>query len=210
MKVVAINGSPRADGNTYTALKTMATQLENEGMEVEIIHIGDKTIHGCTGCGYCFRSENNQCVFKDDMVNEVTQKMREADGIILGSPTYFGGIAGTMKCFLDRAFYTSYGKGYFRNKVATSVATVRRSGGVEVYNQLNNYLALSETITPPSQYWVLGYGANKGEIEQDNEGMQAIRRNANAMAWLLKTIDAGKETIPLPTLEKRERTNFIR
>ncbi len=208
MKVIGINGSPRKDGNTSIALHIMEEELTNEGIEVEIIQIGDKLIHGCIACGYCFKSENNQCVFKDDIMNEVSNKMREADGIILGSPTYYGGIAGTMKSFLDRVFYTGHRVKPFRNKVATAVVSVRRAGGVEVFNQLTNYLNLAETVIPPSQYWGLGYGLNKGEIIQDAEGVQVIRRNANAMAWLLKTIDASKE--PLPRIETGQATNFIR
>ena len=208
MKVVAINGSPRKDGNTSIALKLMSEELIKEGIEVEIIQVGDKLLHGCIACGYCFGSENHQCVFNDDIMNEVSNKMREADGIILGSPTYYGGIAGTMKSFLDRAFYSSITGKNYRNKVATAVVSVRRAGGVDVYNQLNNYLSLAETVSPPSQYWVIGYGMDKGEILQDEEGIQTIKRNANAMAWLLKAIDSSTEK--LPRVEAGTMTNFIR
>lgn len=208
MKVIAINGSPRKDGNTATALKIMSEELEKEGIGVEIIHVGSENIPGCKGCFYCGVSENNHCVIKDDLVNETALKMREADGIILGSPTYYGGISGTMKCFLDRIFFSS--SRYFKYKVGTPVAVVRRAGGVDVTHQLNNYLNLSEMITPPSQYWMIGYGREKGEIAEDGEGVQTISKNARAMAWLLKVVAAGKESVPLPEEEGRVMTNFIR
>lgn len=208
MKVIAINGSPRIGGNTSHALKVMADELEQQGIEVEIIQIGQLNIHGCIGCGYCFTSEENHCVFKDDIVNEVAKKMREADGFILASPTYYAGIAGTMKAFLDRVFFTS--SSYFKYKVATSISVVRRAGGVDVVHQLNNYLNLAQTVIPPSQYWTVAYGKEKGEVLRDEEGIQTLRKNARSMAWLLKTIDAGKEKIPVPVEEDRVMTNFIR
>ena len=208
MKVIAINGSPRANGNTAIALKTMTDELERQGIETETIQVGKQTIHGCIACGHCFKSEGNRCVFTDDCVNETAQKMREADGFILGCPTYYAGIPGTMKSFLDRVFYTS--SRYFRLKVATSCAVVRRAGGVDVVHQLNNYLNLAQVVIPPSQYWMIGYGRDKGEVEGDGEGMQTLVKNARCMAWLLKLIEAGKDTVPLPEDEKRIMTNFIR
>lgn len=208
MKVIALNGSPRKNGNTYQALRTMADELEKEGIETEIVSLGGQNIHGCIACNYCATSENNQCVFKNDCVNEVVAKMKEADGFILGSPTYYAGIAGTMKSFLDRAFYSS--SPYFKYKVATSVAAVRRAGGVDVMHQLNNYLNLAETILPPSQYWTIGYGTEEGEVQQDGEGLQTLRKNARAMAWLLKVTAEGKKSIPVPQDEERIMTNFIR
>ena len=134
--------------------------------------------------------------------------MREADGFILASPTYYAGIAGTMKAFLDRVFYTS--SKYFKYKVATSISVVRRAGGVDVVHQLNNYLNLAQTVMPPSQYWTIAYGLAKGEVIQDKEGIQTIRKNARSMAWLLNIIDAGKEKIPAPVDEDHVMTNFIR
>lgn len=208
MKVVAINGSPRKGGNTSQALNVMADELQKQNIEVEIIQIGHLDIHGCIGCGYCSTSEKNRCVFKKDIVNEAAEKMREADGFILASPTYYAGIAGTMKSFLDRIFYTS--SRYFKFKVATSISVVRRAGGVDVVHQLNNYLNLAETILPPSQYWTSAYGMDKGEVMKDGEGIQTLRKNARAMAWLLKIINDGKEKFPLPDDENRIITNFIR
>lgn len=208
MKVIAINGSPRKDGNTVTLLRAMAEVLEGEGFSVETVEVGGQKIRGCIGCGHCMKSEGNTCVFTDDPVNETAGKMREADGIVLGAPTYYAGIAGTMKSFLDRAFFSS--SRYFRYKVGTAVTAVRRAGGVDTVHQLMNYFNLAETVTPPSQYWTVGYGNAKDEVGQDGEGMQTIRRNARTMAWLMKIIAAGKETIPPPDREKRVFTNFIR
>jgi len=208
MKVIGINGSPNKNGNTARALELMADKLRHEGIDTEIIHAGSLLVHGCTGCGYCFKSSLNQCIFKDDAVNDTALKMRDADGLILGSPTYYAGIAGTMKSFLDRVFFTS--SRYFRYKVGTSVSAVRRAGGVDTVHQLNNYFNLAEMITVPSQYWTIAYGLNEGEILKDGEGIQTLQKNAMAMAWLLKVIDEGKKNIPLPPESERVFTNFIR
>jgi len=208
MKVIAINGSPRANGNTAIALRAMTDELERQGIETETVQVGKEDIHGCIACGHCAASEQNRCVFKDDCVNAVSQKMREADGFILGCPTYYAGIPGTMKSFLDRVFFSS--SRYFRCKVATSAAVVRRAGGVDVVHQLNNYLNLAQVVIPPSQYWTIAYGRDQGEVAGDGEGMQTLRKNAAAMAWLLKLIDHGKDSVPLPENEKRVMTNFIR
>ncbi|GHV29935.1 FMN reductase [Synergistales bacterium] len=208
MKVIAVNGSPREDGNTAAALRAMADVLKGEGIETEIVHVGGKLIPGCIGCGHCFSSEGNICVFKDDAVEENVMKIRAADGIILGAPTYYAGIPGPMKSFLDRVFFSS--SRYLKYKVGTAVTAVRRAGGADVVHQLMNYFNLAETVTPPSQYWTIVYGMDKGEALKDEEGMQTVRKNARAMAWLLKVIDASKGKIPLPPTEKREFTNFIR
>ena len=208
MKVIAVNGSPREDGNTSAALKIMAEELEKEGITVETVNIGHLAIRGCTACGYCASSENNECVFKDDPVNETAAKIREADGFIIASPTYYAGIAGTMKSFLDRLFYSS--SRHFKYKVAAAVTAVRRTGGIDTLHQLKNYLDLAQTVTPPSQYWTVVYGRTGGEMLQDAEGVQTIRKNAGAMAWLIKVISEGKKTVPLPPEEKRVFTNFIR
>ena len=208
MKVIAINGSPHKNGNTTLALKTMTDELEKQGIETETIQIGQQNIPGCIACGHCSKSEGNRCVFADDGLNEIAQKMRNADGFILGCPTYYAGIPGTMKSFLDRVFYTS--SRYFRGKVATSAAVVRRAGGVDVVHQLNNYLNLAQTVIPPSQYWTIAYGRTPGEVEGDGEGMQTLRKNARSMAWLLKLIEHGKDVLPLPEDEPRVMTSFIR
>ena len=208
MKVIAINGSPNRKGNTTLALKSMTDELERQGIETETIQVGNLNLRGCIACGHCSKSEGNRCVFADDGLNEIAQKMRDADGFILGCPTYYAGIPGTMKSFLDRVFHSS--SRYFRGKVATGIAVVRRAGGVDVVHQLNNYLNLAQTVIPPSQYWTIAYGRVPGEVEGDGEGMQTLVKNARSMAWLLKLIEHGKDVLPLPADEPRVMTSFFR
>jgi len=204
MKVIAINGSPKRDGNTAAVIQIMAEELICQSIETEVIHVGLGPVRGCTDCRFC-SSAGQRCAFNDDIVNEASEKMRQADGIILGSPVYYGGIAGTMKCFLDRVFFS--GSSYFRGKVAAAFVTVRRSGGVTTVQQLLNYLQLARTVSPPSQYWPAIHGGAPGEVLQDSEGMQTARHMARDMGWLLKAIAVGE---PMPEHEPREWTNFIR
>ena len=206
MRVVGINGSPRKDGNTFLALEEMSNQLKKEGIQVEIVHVGADSIRGCIGCGYCTTSEENLCVFKDDIVNETIQKLREADGIIFGSPTYYAGIAGTMKSFLDRVFFTNSAAQKFKHKIGTSVGIARRAGAVDVVHQLNNYFLLAEMVVPQSQYWNIAFGLKKGEVLEDLEGMQTLRKNASAMAWLLKMKESTEGSVKLPLREDRVAT----
>ncbi len=208
MKVIAINGSPRINGNTHDVLRCMADELLVLGIETEIVQIGNHDIRGCTDCGFCRRAEDHLCIFSHDLVNEISIKMRKADGFILGSPVYYSGIAGNMKAFLDRIFYSS--SGYFSYKVATSVAVARRAGTVDVVHQLNNYLHLAETVLPPSHYWTGVYGRESGEALQDIEGIQTIRQHARSMGWLLNALEAGRMSFPPPHPEHRVRMNFIR
>lgn len=210
MKVVAFNGSPRKEGNTYHAIKTVAAELEKEGIEVEIVHVGNKVIRGCLACNGCSRNKNEKCVINDE-VNEWVQKMKEADGIILGSPVHYAGIPGTMKSFLDRAFYVaSSNNSMFRHKVAASVVAVRRTGGIAVYEQLNNFINYSEMVVPTSNYWNIAYGTIPGEVTQDAEGMQIMRVLGKNMAWIMKAIDASKDTVKESEAENKIFTNFIR
>lgn len=207
MKVIAINGSPRQGGNTETVLAEMARELKAAGIETELIQVGDKPVRGCISCCHCW-TEGNQCVFEDDCVNEVSRKIDAADGLILGAPTYYSAIPGTMKCFLDRLFFSS--GDILKFKVATVVAVTRRAGAVLVANQMKNFLDLAQAITPPSQYWEVVYGQQPGEALRDSEGLQTARLNARAMAWLMRVVDDGKKKYPLPQEEERAVTNFIR
>ena len=209
MKVIALNGSPRKNGNTAQIIGVMLEELQAAGIETEVLHVGAKSmVRGCMACGYCATAENNLCVIKDDALNETGLKIRAADGFILGSPTYYGGIAGSMKAFLDRLFFAH--SRYFRHKVAAVATAVRRSGGVEVVHQLHNYLLLSQTITPPSRYWMAVHGMLEGEAMQDAEGLQVVRENARNMAWLLRLLEAGHDTVAKPAAEPKVMTNFIR
>lgn len=210
MKVVAFNGSPKKEGNTYHAIKFVTDELETEGIEVEIVHVGNKLIRGCLACNMCAKNRNEKCVI-DDEVNEWVQKMKEADGIILGSPVHYSSIAATMKAFLDRAFYVSSSNGgMFRHKVGTSVVAVRRSGGVPTFEQLNNYINYSQMLMPTSNYWSVIHGTKPGEVVQDEEGVQIMRVLGQNMAWLMKLVENGKETVKEPENERKVFTNFIR
>lgn len=208
MRVVAINGSPHKNGNTYESLAVITKELEKQGIETEIIHVGNKVIRGCTGCNSCQKDKDNNCIFNDDLVNETTRKMTEADGIILGSPVYYSGIAGTMKAFLDRSFYSK--SRYFRYKVCTAVAAVRRSGGVDTFHQLNNYFNLGEMIIVPSHYWSVIHGRAMGEVLRDEEGVQTLREVGKSMSWLMKSLDYAKNNVEQPVKEERKWTHFIR
>lgn len=168
-------------------------------------------IRGCLACGGCSRNMNERCVIENDEVNEWIQKMKEADGIILGSPVHYSAIAGTMKSFLDRAFFvTSVNNGMLRHKVGASVASVRRSGGVPVFDQLNNYINYSEMLMPTSNYWNVTYGGAPGEVLKDEEGKQITRVLGKNMAWLMKLVEFGKGNIEPPQRENKIFMNFIR
>ncbi len=211
MKVVAFNGSPRKEGNTFYAIKIVADELEKQGIETEIIHVGDKIIRGCVACNACAKNKNEKCAFATDNVNEWIQKMKHADGIILGSPVHYSAIGGTMKSFLDRAFYVAgTNGGIFRHKVGASVVAVRRSGGSSTFEQLNHYINYSEMIMPGSNYWNVIHGLKPGDVMQDEEGVQIMRVLGKNMAWLLKLIKHGQAAVEAPEKEEKIMTNFIR
>ena len=211
MKVVAFNGSPRRDGNTSQSLQRVGDELKREGVEFEMVHVGHLHIHGCTACGKCAQNRDERCSLLDDGVNEAIQKMKDAEGILLGSPVYFSGIAGTMKCFLDRAFYVSSANGgLLRHKAGAAVVAVRRSGGVAVFDSLNHYINYAEMIQPGSNYWNVIHGRAPGEAAQDEEGQQVLRLLGRNMAWLIKALAAGAEKVPPPDGEKKVLMSFIR
>ena len=212
MKVVAFNGSPREKGNTYFALKMVGEELEKEGIELEVVHVGNKAIRGCIACNGCAKNRDERCVMgEENFVNEWIQNIKEADGVLLGSPVHFASLGATMKAFLDRAFYVaSVNGGLFRHKVGASVVAVRRSGGVPTFDQLNNYLNYSEMLMPSANYWSVIHGLKPGEVEQDEEGKQIMRVLGKNMAWLLKMVDYTKDTIIPPEKENKKYTHFIR
>lgn len=208
MKVVAINGSPNEQGNTYHALKLVTEELERNGISTEIIHVGNKVIRGCLACGGCAKNKNEKCIINDE-VNDIIQKMKSADGIVIGSPVYYASIAGTMKSFLDRAFYVAGANGgLFRHKVGASVAAVRRSGEVATFDHLNHYFLISEMFLTPSNYWNVIHGRLPGEALKDEEGVQIMRVLGKNMAFLLKSIEQNKAA--LPEKEAKIMMNFIR
>lgn len=211
MKTVAFNGSPNAKGNTFHALQMVAEELEKEGIATEIIHVGNKAVRGCLACGQCVKKKNEQCIQADDPVNDWIQLMKEADGILIGSPVHFSAIGGTMKSFLDRAFYvTGVNNAMLRHKVGASVVAVRRSGGLPTFNQLNNFLCYSEMLLPSANYWNVIHGTRPGEATQDEEGKQIMRMLGKNMAWLMKLVEHGKGAIAPPAPEKKTYMNFIR
>ena len=211
MKVVAFNGSPNQEGNTFHGIQMVAEELKTAGIEVEVMHGGNKVIRGCVACGGCVRNQNEKCVLPGDQVNEWIQKMKEADGIILGSPVHYSALGATMKAFLDRAFYvTSVNQSMLRHKVGVSVVAVRRSGGIGTFDQLNNYINYSEMLMPTSNYWNIIHGTRPGEAVQDEEGKQIMRVLGKNMAWLMKLVEFGKDGVEEPAREDKVFTNFIR
>jgi multimeric flavodoxin WrbA len=211
MKVIAINGSPKKEGNTYHALKMVGEEILKAGIDFEILHVGNKMIHGCIACGNCALNKNEKCSIEKDELNNWIQEIKKADGIILGAPVYYSGIAGTMKCFLDRLFYVSSSNGgLFRHKVGAAVVAVRRSGGSSTFDSLNHYLMYSEMILATSNYWNIIHGAKPGEAEQDIEGKQIMRILGKNVAWILKMKEISADKLETPEKEKKEYTNFIR
>ncbi len=211
MKVLAINGSPRAEGNTALALDEMARELATAGIETEIVHIGHKAIRGCQACGACGRNRNERCIFSDDPVNETVQKMKAADAIILGSPVHFAGIGGAMKSLCDRVFYVGMANGgLFAGKVGASVVAVRRTGGSVTWQGLNFYLHIANMTLAGSSYWGVVHGALPGEAADDAEGMQTMRNTARHIAWLLRQRESAGESAATPEYDRGARTNFIR
>lgn len=207
MKVLLINGSPRANGCTYTALCEVAKALENENIETEIFHVGNKPIRGCTACGGC-NNTDGMCVFNDDTVNAALEKAKEADAFVFGSPVHYASASGLMTSFLDRFFYAG---NCFQYKPGAAVVSCRRGGATATFDQLNKYFTISNMPIVSSQYWNMVHGNTPEEVKQDLEGMQIMRTLGKNMAWLLKSIQAGREAgVKLPEKEPRVATNFIR
>ena len=205
MKVLLINGSPKANGNTAYALKQMEAVFHAEGVETEIIHVGNQAIRGCVACGSCYKT--GKCVF-DDAVNEAAPKFAEADGIVVASPVYYASANATLVAFLDRLFYsTHFDK---RMKVGASVVVARRGGCSATFDELNKYFTISGMPIASSHYWNSVHGMRPGEAEQDAEGIATVRNLAKNMAFLMKSIALGKEAYGLPEYEPRSATNFIR
>ena len=205
MKVLLINGSPNAKGCTYTALTEVASTLEAEGIETELIHVGHKDIRGCIGCRKCHTT--GKCVF-DDLVNETAPKFKESDGIVIGSPVYYASANGTLISFLDRLFYSAdFDKSM---KVGASVVSARRGGCTATFDELNKYFTISNMPIASSQYWNQVHGNTPEEVKKDIEGCQIMRTLGRNMAFLIKSIALGKEKYGLPEKEPFTPTNFIR
>nr|WP_325305577.1 flavodoxin family protein [uncultured Oscillibacter sp.] len=205
MKVLMINGSPRPNGNTSLALREMETVFTAEGIETEIVQVGNKAIRGCIACGKC--AEKGKCVF-DDAVNEIAPKFEACDGLVVGSPVYFASANATLMAFLTRLFYsTPFDK---TMKVGAAVAVARRGGLSATFDELNKFFTISGMPVASSQYWNSVHGLGAGEASQDAEGLQTMRTLARNMTFLMRSIELGREKYGLPEREAAQRTNFIR
>ena len=205
MKVILINGSPHSDGSTNRALVEVARELNKEGVETEIVHVGHLAIRGCIACGSCYQT--GKCVF-EDVVNEVAKKFEEADGLVVGSPVYYASPNGTLISFLDRLFYSTHFNKMM--KVGASVVSCRRGGNSSSFDVLNKYFTISNMPIVSSRYWNMVHGNRKEETEQDLEGLLTMRTLGRNMAFLIKSIKLGKEEMSLPEKEPFVGTNFIR
>ena len=204
MKVLLINGSPNAHGCTYTALSEVAKTLEENGISTEIVHVGHLNIRGCISCGKC--TPDGHCVF-DDIVNEVGDKMRAADGLVVGSPVYYASSNATLNALLDRMFFSN--RTDLTMKVGACVVSARRGGCSSTFDQLNKYFTISGMPIASSQYWNSVHGFTPDDVRKDKEGLQVMRARGRNMAFLIKSIALGKEQFGLPEKEKRVATNFI-
>lgn len=190
MKVVAFNGSPRSDGNTAILIRKVLAELEAEGIETEYIQLGGQVIHGCTACGTCRKLKNKECKIINDNANLYIRKMLEADGIILGSPTYFSMMTPELKALIDRAGFVAMSNDYmFRRKVGAAVVAVRRTGAMPTFDAINHFFLISEMIVPGSMYWNVGIGRAPGEVNSDGEGLATMATLGKNMAWLLKQLN---------------------
>lgn len=204
MKVLLVNGGPHETGCTYTALREVADTLEKEGIDTEILWLGNEPIAGCIGCGYC--GKTREC-FRKDCVNLFLEKAKTADGFVFGSPVHFASAAGALTSFMDRAFFC----GNFAGKPGASVVSCRRGGATASFDVINKYFSISEMPIVTSNYWNTVHGNTPEEVKQDLEGMQTMRTLGRNMAWLLKCIAAGEKSgVSKPENEEKIKTNFIR
>jgi multimeric flavodoxin WrbA len=187
MKVVGINGSARKDGNTSILIKRVFRELEAEGIETELIQLSGQKVYGCAACYKCVSAKNRQCALTDDIVNGCIMKMSEADGIILGSPTYFAGCSGPMKCLIDRAGFVARANGdMFKRKIGAAVVAVRRAGAIHAFDTINHLFTISQMVIAGSSYWNIGLGRDINDVYRDDEGLATMEVLGKNIAWLLK------------------------
>ena len=208
MKALLVNGSPRPKGCTFTALSELAKTLEENGIETEIIQIGNKNIRGCIACRKCHSTGSGKCIF-DDIVNKVAPKFAEADAFVIGSPVYFASPAGGAVAFLDRLFFSTLNVDKTM-KVGAAVVSCRRGGNTATFDMLNKYFTMTAMPVVSSQYWNMVYGGSPEEVLQDEEGLQTMRTLGRNMAFLMKSIQLGKQQMGLPEKEQQVFTNFHR
>ncbi|MCJ7603039.1 MAG: flavodoxin family protein [Desulfobulbaceae bacterium] len=191
MKVVAFNGSARKGGNTATLLQQVLEEIAMEGIETELIELAGRTVPGCIACFKCFERKNHQCAVDNDIINEAIAKMTEADGILLGSPTYFANVSASMKGLIERCGMVSRANGdMFKRKVGAGVVAVRRAGASHVFSSLNNFFTIGQMIIVGSSYWNIGIGRDPGDVLNDQEGIRTMQDLGRNMAWLIKKIKA--------------------
>jgi len=189
MKVVAFNGSARKDGNTAILINYVLAELRKEGIETEMIQLAGQKIHGCIACYQCLKNKDQQCAVKDDVANDCIKKMIVADGIILGSPTYFSGVTTEMKALIDRSGFVARANGdMFKRKVGAAVIAVRRGGEIHAFDSINHFFLIEQMIVPGSIYWNMGFGLQKGDVEKDEEGIRTMKVLGQNMAWVMKKI----------------------
>ena len=205
MKVILLNGSPHANGTTFRALSEVASSLQENGIETEIITVGDKEVSGCKACCACVKI--GKCV-KDDIVNVLVEKIQNADGVVVGSPVYYASINGTLKAILDRVFFA---KKTFAHKPAAAVAVARRAGTTATLDIINKYFMINNMPVVGSMYWNMVFGSNGVQAEEDKEGLQTMRMLGKNMAWLIKCIDNAKSVgLTPPEIEQKIKTNFVK
>ncbi len=207
MKVLMINGSPHEKGCTYTALNIICEELKAQGVDSEIVWLGTGAVHGCIGCGAC--KKQGKCVFGDDILNALGEKVKTADGYIFGAPVHYASPSGNTVAVLDRLF-TAFG-GYMKFKPAASVVSARRAGTTASYDVLNKYIGINSMLQVPSSYWNMVHGSCAEEVFKDEEGVSVMRAVASNMAWLLKLLNGAKGTeLEHPVIIRKTKTNFIR
>jgi multimeric flavodoxin WrbA len=191
MKVVAFNGSARKDGNTAILIRHVFRELEKQEIETEMVQLSGSRIHGCIACMKCFENKDQRCSVKNDIANSCIEKMLDADGIILGSPTYFANVSTEMKALIDRAGMVSRANSdMLARKAGAAVVAARRAGAIHVFNSINHFFFIGQMIVPGSSYWNLGMGRQKGEVEKDDEGIKTMKDLGRNMAWLLEKINS--------------------
>ncbi len=189
MKVVAFNGSPRKDGNTALLIDAVFEALQKEGIETEVVQLGGRKIHGCTACMKCFENQDQHCSIDHDILNQLVDKMIEADGIIIGSPTYFANVSTEVKALIDRAGLVAIANGHMlKRKVGAAVVAVRRAGATDAFDAINKFFFINQLIVPGSIYWNMGFGYGEQEVKGDDEGMNTMTILGENMAWLLKKL----------------------
>jgi len=197
MYAVAINGSPRKGGNTEILLKEVLGKLQDAGWETEFLKVGGTSIRGCIACQKCFENQDNECSVKKDIFNDIFSKMLNADAMILGSPTYFAAVSADLKALIERAGYVAYANGHaFSGKIGAAVVAVRRGGATHAYDTINHMFQMSRMILPGSTYWNMGYGLDKGEVLEDEEGLANMRHLGKCIDWLGKSISPNLSNYP--------------